>query len=165
MGSRRTEDAITRSFDRNTGEGIVLGTLSYMSPEQARGLELDYRTDIFSLGIVLYHMVAGELPFRGPHAASVLDKILFSPVPPLKMVCPQVPEALEETIARATAKNPQSRFQSMHEMASAMRALRREADDAGTTIIEGMVPGMKPWKSWRRPAIDSRALCWFCCWV
>ena len=68
------------------------------------------------------------------------------------MVCPQVPEALEESIARATAKNPQSRFQSMHEMAPAMRALRRESDDAGTTIIEGMVPGMKPWKSWRRPA-------------
>ena len=86
MGSPgATDDEITiRSIEHRRSRN-VMGTLAYMSPEQARGLELDHRTDIFSLGIVLYHMVAGELPFGGPHAASILDKILFSPVPSLRL--------------------------------------------------------------------------------
>ena len=108
-----TDEEITVSFDQTTESGMLLGTLAYMSPEQARGQELDHRTDIFSLGIVLYHMVAGELPFGGPHAASILDKILYAPIPSLRAVCPQVPESLEAAILRATAKNPRARFQSM----------------------------------------------------
>jgi serine/threonine protein kinase/Tfp pilus assembly protein PilF len=148
-----TENEITKSFEQPTGEGIILGTLAYMSPEQARGQELDHRTDIFSLGIVLYHMVSGELPFRGPHAASILEKILYSPVPSLRTAYPQIPESLEETIARATAKNPRARFESMHEMASALRSLRRDADDTATTISAGVTTKKKFRIAWRWPVL------------
>lgn len=129
-----TDEEITKSLDESTGEGRILGTLAYMSPEQARGHELDYRTDIFSLGIVLYHMVAGELPFRGPHTASVLDKILHAPVPSLRTMDPEVPESLEVAISCATAKNTNARYQSMHEMSCALRAVKRKMDVTVTTI-------------------------------
>lgn len=144
-----TDEEITRSFERNTEAGVVLGTLAYMSPEQARGEELDHRTDIFSLGIVLYHMVAGELPFRGPHIASILEKILYSPIPALKAVHTEVPDSLEEAIARATAKNPKARFQSMQEMSSALRSVRRDADGSTITINTGITAKGKLRNAWR----------------
>ncbi len=117
------QDASTPSLKETTGEGRILGTLSYMSPEQARGREVDHRTDIFSLGIVLYQMIAGELPFRGPHAAAVLDKLLYLPTPSLRTTYSNLPEALERTIVRATAKNPADRYQNMQEMAFDLRSI------------------------------------------
>jgi serine/threonine-protein kinase len=145
-----TDEEITRSFDQGTGEGVILGTLAYMSPEQARGRELDFRTDIFSLGVVLYHMISGELPFRGPHAASMLDKLLNSPTPSLRDINPYIPEALEQTIARATAKSPQSRFQNMGEMASALRALQENRLDTASTISAGIARVRGSRFNWRR---------------
>ena len=130
-----------------------MGTLDYMSPEQARGQELDHRTDIFSLGVVLYRMVSGELPFHGPHAASILEKILYAPTPSLRTVCPQAPEELEQTIARATAKDPRARFKDMNEMASALRSVSRDAEEAETAENNG-ISGKKKFRiSWRWPVI------------
>jgi serine/threonine protein kinase/tetratricopeptide (TPR) repeat protein len=117
------EDARTPSLQDVTEEGMILGTLPYMSPEQARGREVDHRTDIFSLGVVLYQMIAGELPFRGSHAAAVLDKLLYTPTPSLKRTRSDFPEELERTISRATAKDPADRYQSMQEMASDLRSI------------------------------------------
>ena len=148
-----TDEEITVSFDQTAESGKLLGTLAYMSPEQARGQELDHRTDIFSLGIVLYHMVAGELPFGGPHAAAMLDKILYAPIPSLKSTCPQVPESLEVAMRHATAKNPQARFQSMHEMASALRSLRKDVDNTTATIGEGIATKKKFRIAWRWPVL------------
>jgi len=121
------------SLEQVTGEGVVLGTLSYMSPEQARGEEIDYRSDIFSIGIVLYQMITGELPFQGPHAASVLEKLLNHPTPSLKRVNPYIPDVLDRTIARATAKNPEDRFQSMRELAASLQSLNGTKDLNATT--------------------------------
>ena len=148
-----TDEEITLSFDQTADSGKLLGTLAYMSPEQARGQELDHRTDIFSLGIVLYQMVAGELPFGGPHAAAMLDKILYAPIPSLKSVCPQVPESLEVAMLHATAKNPQARFQSMYEMASALRSLRKDVDNTPATIGEGTATKKKFRITWRWPVL------------
>ncbi|MBN2242512.1 MAG: protein kinase [Acidobacteria bacterium] len=118
------EDGSTVSTADSTTEGKVFGTLSYMSPEQARGGTVDHRTDIFSLGIVLYQMIARDPPFSGPHAAAVLDKLLHSPAPPLRNTVPQIPAALDQTISRALAKNAGERYQSMREMARDLRSIR-----------------------------------------
>lgn len=152
-----TDDEITWLVDQKTEEGKILGTLAYMSPEQARGLELDHRTDIFSLGIVLYNMVAGRLPFCGPHAASLLDKILYSPVPPLRDSCPEVPESLEEIIVRATAKNPKSRFQNMRDMSSALRSVKRDSDASTITLSSGIKAKKRFSRIWR-PSLVVAAL-------
>jgi serine/threonine protein kinase/Tfp pilus assembly protein PilF len=134
------ENARTPSLSGATREGVILGTLSYMSPEQARGREVDRRTDIFSLGVVLFQMIAGELPFRGPHAAAVLDKLLYTPTPSLKGVRSDLPEALERTIERATAKEPANRYQNMQEMASDLRSIR------STGELALPVPKKKRWR-------------------
>ncbi|MBN2337258.1 MAG: protein kinase, partial [Acidobacteria bacterium] len=126
-GAAATEE-VTRTLVTATGPGTVMGTLSYMSPEQARGQALDYRTDIFSLGVVAYHLVSGRLPFRGPNALSVLEQILHAPAPPLRDTCPGAPEEVEKTIDRAMAKNPEERFRDMHEMAAALRSLEEAAE-------------------------------------
>lgn len=118
-----SDEEITHSYDSHTGEGTVLGTLPFMSPEQARGQDLDHRTDIFSLGVVLYNMVAGETPFHGPHAAAILEKLLHSPTPSLRTSYPDIPDMLEQTIARATAKDPGDRYQSMQELANDLRSI------------------------------------------
>jgi len=117
------EEEITRSLDGLEGDCIILGTLPYMSPEQVRGQDLDNRTDIFSLGSVIYNMVAGQCPFHGPHAAAMIENLLHSPTPPLKTSFPEIPDALERTIARATAKSPEDRYQSMEEFAGDLRAI------------------------------------------
>ncbi len=141
-GPPGTWEEITRSLGPDSDDGAIRGTLAYMSPEQARGHELDHRTDIFSLGIVLYHLVTGQLPFQGPSAASTLEQILFAPIPSLRTACPQVPEALEETVARATAKNPEARFRDMTEMAHALRSLERETETV--TVSEAALRLKKP---------------------
>ena len=117
----------TATLEWRTEQGLVLGTLPYMSPEQARGLEVDHRSDIFSLGIALYEMIAGQRPFRGPNTVALLESLLHQPAPSLKLVCPGAPGALERTIARALAKNPAERHQSMEEFSSELRALRRDS--------------------------------------
>ncbi len=123
-GASSGGEDLTRTLSQATEEGMILGTLAYMSPEQARGQDLDHRTDIFSLGVALYQMISGELPFRGPNAVEVLDSLLHSPTPSLKPACPDLPDALERTVMRATAKAPGDRYQSMQELASDLRSLR-----------------------------------------
>ncbi len=123
--SEMTAEDITPSITEATRDGKILGTLPYMSPEQAQGREVDHRSDIFSLGVVLYQMIAKNLPFAGPHAAAVLDKLLHSPAPSLRSTHSGVPPALDQVISRALAKNPEDRYQSMQEMSSDLRAVSR----------------------------------------
>jgi len=112
----------------NTEPGIVLGSPNYMSPEQARGLKLDARTDIFSLGVVLYEMIAGKKTFDGPTVSDILVCVLERDPPPLSQQAPDIPPKLEFIIARALAKNSEERCQTVDEMLSVLRRIKQRLD-------------------------------------
>ncbi len=111
-----------------TVEGSILGTVSYMSPEQAQGKKVDGRSDIFSLGVVLYEMVTGMRAFSGDSALSTLSSILRDEAPPILQIAPDVPLQLEQVIKRCLRKNPDDRFQTMKEVQTALGALKNDSD-------------------------------------
>lgn len=111
--------------ERLSASGIVMGVPAYVSPEQARGEKnLDGRSDIYSLGCVLYEMLGGEPPFTGAHRGAVLARHLTDAVPPLRTVCPEVPAGVERAVLRALAKQPEERFSSAAELALALEQER-----------------------------------------
>ncbi len=107
-----------------TDPGTVVGTIDYMSPEQARGQEVDARTDIWALGVVLYEMVAGRPPFSGSSRSDVLVAILEREPSPLAGVIPSVPAELERIVGKALRKNPEQRYQVMKDLLLDLEALR-----------------------------------------
>jgi tRNA A-37 threonylcarbamoyl transferase component Bud32/tetratricopeptide (TPR) repeat protein len=118
-------DAITTALDA-TAPGLIVGTVSYMSPEQTRGEPLDGRSDVFSLGCVLYEAATCRLPFRGASALAVMDAIAAAEPPRPSMLRPELPAELDDVISRALAKDKNDRYASASELALALRALRGE---------------------------------------
>ena len=111
-----------------TDPGMVMGTAAYMSPEQARGLALDERTDIFSFGVVLYEIVAGRPPFRGDSAGDVMASILISEPVPLCRVAPEAPQELERIVSKALEKDREERYQGIKDLVLDLKKLKRRLD-------------------------------------
>ncbi|HKQ53148.1 MAG TPA: protein kinase [Pyrinomonadaceae bacterium] len=131
LAERRAQTADTEAPTRalvNTGPGVVMGTVSYMSPEQARGLSVDERTDIWSLGVMLYEMVAGRSPFEGETATDVLANILHHEPKSLLLYRSDVPDELERSVEKALAKDREERYQVVKDMALDLKRLRQRFD-------------------------------------
>jgi eukaryotic-like serine/threonine-protein kinase len=134
-----------------TGEGRIVGTAAYMSPEQAEGRQIDYRTDIFSLGTVLYEMTTGERPFSGESVVSVLSAILRDTPKSVTEVNPRVPRELARIIRRCLAKEPDERYQSAKDLRNDLNDLRHELSSGDTASL---VTARRPraWLRWLAPA-------------
>ena len=118
-----------------TRVGAMVGTMAYMSPEQARGKELDTRTDIFSFGAVLYEMGTGVQPFRGDSPADIFDSLLNrAPEGPVKLN-PALPASLEIIIDKALRKDPNLRYQSAAELRADLQQLKRDTESGRTPAV------------------------------
>ncbi len=120
-------EAATRVLVR-THPGLVMGTVSYMSPEQARGLAVDTRTDIWSLSVMLYEMITGHVPFKGETASDVISLILQKKPPLLAHYAPQTPPELEHIIAKALHKDREERYQTIKDLLLDLKSLRQRLE-------------------------------------
>ncbi|MFZ0954207.1 MAG: protein kinase [Candidatus Sulfotelmatobacter sp.] len=129
-----------------TLEGVIPGTTSYMSPEQVRGEEIDARSDLFSLGVVLYEMATGQKPFVGKNRVLLMDAILNAKPAPASKVNSSLPAALEAIIARTLEKKRDKRFQHAADICSALRQLKGETEKAPTAVPNAapVMPNSRP---------------------
>ncbi len=136
------EVTVTHTVDPNlTSPGSAVGTVSYMSPEQARAKDLDSRTDIFSFGVVLYEMATGQMPFRGESTAEIFDAILNRvPTTPVRLNS-QLPAKLEDIISKALEKDRNLRYQHAADMRTDLQRLKRDTDTGRTgAVTSGAIP-------------------------
>jgi eukaryotic-like serine/threonine-protein kinase len=118
-----------------TQAGLVMGTLRYMSPEQARGQAVDQRSDIFSLGVVLYEMVTGQVPFDGKTPLDTLHAIAFEETRPVTALRAYLPPSLQRVVSRALRKRPEDRYPDAKEMVGDLKTVQREVESGVSTAV------------------------------
>ena len=145
-----TDFGIARITDSSkTKTGIVLGTPSFMSPEQMAGRRIDGRSDLYSLGVAAFQMLTGRLPFRGDSMASLMYAIANEPAPDIRTIKPELPEALASIVARALEKRPEMRYADGRQFAADLRAV------SATLDVERTAPLPKPVEDLTQPALPS----------
>ncbi|HSS79767.1 MAG TPA: protein kinase [Gaiellaceae bacterium] len=151
-----TDFGIARSLDVKGGltqTGTVMGTSDYIAPEQARGAHVDEQSDIYSLGVVLYELLTGEVPFPGDNFVAVAMRHINEPPPSVREHRPDVSPRVDAAIRRAMAKEPRDRFGSMNEFCAELTAsLAPESDTSGAQTM--VVPGRRP----SRPPADRPSI-------
>ncbi|MEP7200395.1 MAG: serine/threonine-protein kinase, partial [Chloroflexota bacterium] len=125
-----------------TRTGVGVGTPEYLSPEQGQGLSVDWRTDLYSLGVVMYEMLTGHIPFEAETPLAVIIKHISEPLPHPRVLNPNLPLAIDEVIEKAIAKRPEDRYQKGAEMAAALRRVTQ--DQAMTVTLPPPVPLVVP---------------------
>jgi eukaryotic-like serine/threonine-protein kinase len=160
-----TDFGIARSLDVAGGltqTGTVMGTSDYISPEQARGSQVDELSDVYSLGAVLYELLTGELPFSGDNFVAVAMKHINEPPPSVRERRPDVSPRLDAAVRRAMAKSPGDRFRSMEELAGELQGCLGELDGAGTSsgaqTIVVAPPSRRERRRLRRSELDRPSI-------
>jgi tetratricopeptide (TPR) repeat protein len=152
LAKTRSETALDRSEEKTeflvTQSGMIVGTLPYMSPEQARAEDLDGRSDIFSYGVLVYELLSGRRPFEARSAAEIISAILTQKPPPLGGIAGAVPAAFERLVLKCLEKEPARRYQTMEELLGDLALVRRDCesgqiggsiDDATTVAIKAAI--------------------------
>ena len=141
------------STQMRTREGVVMGTMPYMSPEQVEGDALDHRTDIFSLGVILHEMATGRRPFQGRSSADLFAAILRDAAPPVTDARADLPAGLARVVGRCLEKDPNQRIQTARDLAAELRPGRREEEDDASRILR---PPPAPVHAAHRTGGDAR---------
>ena len=143
VSSMRTQEH-NLNVDQLTSPGSAMGTVAYMSPEQARGEELDARSDLFSLGVVLYEMATGSVPFSGGTSALIFDGILHSAHIPAKELNSRLPAPMENIFGKALEKDPDLRYQTAGELRADLKRIKRDLDSSRRPAAEKSEPPKAP---------------------
>jgi len=138
----------------HTMPGAIMGTLSYMSPEQARGKELDRRSDIFSLGIVLYEMVTAELPFKGETPLDTMHAIAYEEARPVTIVRRSLTPELHRIVFRCLRKNPDDRYPDAHALAVDLRRLKHDIESGTSTKLPAGAR-LRNWAEWLKTSFPG----------
>ena len=140
-----------RGASRMTKEGSTVGTAGYMSPEQVQGLDADHRSDIFSLGVLIYELLTGQLPFKGVHETAIAYEIVNVDAPPMSSIKPDINPALDALILECLEKDPNERTQSVKQLAVDLRRYKRESSRQRASRI---MPAQQVAR-WERPILDT----------
>jgi predicted Ser/Thr protein kinase len=138
-----------------TQAGVILGTIHYMSPEQARGFPADRRSDVFSFGVLLYEMASGSLPFKGASVLDTLHAIAYEETQPITALKANLPYSLQKVIDRCLKKKPEERYQDMRETVTDLKKVKREVESG----VTGGVPLIEKVRFWMG-GLTTRGMLW-----
>jgi tetratricopeptide (TPR) repeat protein len=159
LGQSSRGDAETRSISGQlTTMGTTIGTVSYMSPEQARGQDIDARSDVFSAGVVLYEMATGRLPFQGATVATIFESLLTKPPAAPSSIRAVLPAEFDHIVLKALEKDRETRYQSAAELKADLKRLKRTTDSSQVVAATGGAAAARASRRWRVPLLVGTPL-------